>query len=197
MFYFEASLNRRKINKNMINTYMIITAAVIIGFFSEIAFSQCPKVLVPPYTDFITGTSNATVDFELKKGKDQGVNDLIFYPDGFLKYKGQNFMPSVYVASGIKKFMIYENYATDLGIAIPKSNASKTLTTFYILNKNNCTSRKVTIGSLSLDKVFWAAKNSSVVTLCESEGKRFAQVNTKTGRLININKSRTNPCKEN
>lgn len=178
----------------MIKIPVFLTTVFVIGLFSANAYSQCPTG-IGPYSSGLSSV-DGIVDFELARNKG-GINDLAFKSDGSLRYLGGKFKPAVTVARGIKKFIVYQNSQADSAIAIPKSGSSKAVTTFYTLNTDNCTSRKVTISSLTLDKVVWISTNKSVAFLREANGNRFAQVNAKTGKTTIGKKSRNNnPCEK-
>jgi hypothetical protein len=202
---------------------IILAVTFLICLLSTTAFSQCPIVGVPPYTSTLT-SGGGDIDFELKRDERAGINDLIFYPDGFLKFRGRNFIPPVSFGSRIETLLIYSHsfYSnkknangafplTMVAIAVPKSTTSKTITAFYALSMGNCGARKVTIGPFNLDKVIWSSAtlcfsaksvregercvtDNSTAILCEAEGKRSVQVNTRTGNAIVGRKSRDNPC---
>jgi hypothetical protein len=175
----------------------------MIGIFSGTAFSQCKVVIVPPYTSSQTGD-----DFEIKRSSTGGINNYIFHPNGRLKYKGEDFRPAVLAQEGIVRFEIYTHrdysltqpngrFSEGLAIAIPKRDASNAVTIFYVLDMDNCRSRKVAIRSLNLGKVIWSSKNDSTVILRDAEGGRFALVNVKTGKVILSDPSKENhPCGE-
>jgi hypothetical protein len=137
---------------------------------------------IPPNTSTIVGGGDL-IDFNVERGTN-GTDGFVFGRNGVLTYQDQKFRPSVLVGPSISALTFFEIRAMCVSLAIPKQRPSNTITTLYILNQRNLSSRQVKIDLSSPLKSNWNSANKNAVTLCESNGSRFIRVNTKTGAVL-------------